>query len=245
VTEPGSSPNAFAVAAICWQNDRRESYGSQGPTIDGRIKPDIAGQSVVSSGTYGAFVSCPANADGVGGFNGTSAAAPHVGGAAALVKGANPTFTPNQIQAFLEGRSTDLGTAGKDNLFGVGKLLLGAAPVLPVVCTPRPAVTLQTAVTGGRLAVTVVTSAANNRLVSLAFGNGPRSPVNALLDLPDGRTGLTGTPTWTPTTRMTQSTFWVKRQAGGQVFVPFIVTDRCGTWPTFVGGGTGSTATGY
>jgi hypothetical protein len=118
----------MAVGAVCWQNNRLEDYSSRGPTIDGRIKPDIAGQSVVSSATYGAWLSCPANANGTGSvsFNGTSAAAPHVGGAAALVKGANPSFTASQIQAFLEGRALDLGAAGKDNSFGAGILSLGA-----------------------------------------------------------------------------------------------------------------------
>ena len=246
VTEPASSPHAIAVAAICWQNDRHETYSSQGPTIDGRVKPDIAGQSVVSSGSFGPWTSCPAGANGTGGFNGTSAAAPHVGGAAALVKGANPTFSPAQVQAFLEGRAIDLGPAGKDVLFGSGKLQLGAAPLPPVVCSPRPAVTLQTAVGGGRLAVTVLVSGANNRLVSLTFGNPPRLPINAFLDLPDGRVGLTGTPSWVAPNVTTNATFWVRRQApGAQVFVPFVVNDLCGGWQTFVGGGTGPSAAGY
>lgn len=241
VTEPGSSPDAFAAAAICWQNDRRESYSSQGPTIDGRIKPDIAGQSVVSSGSYGAFVACPSNSNGQGGFNGTSAAAPHVAGAAALVKGANPTFTPSQVQAFLEGRATDLGAAGKDNLFGIGKLLLGQAPAVPVNCTPRPVVTVTSVVSGGRLSVTASVAGQGNHVLSIAFGNGARQPTNALIDLPDGRTGLTGTPTWTGSGTETQTTFFVRRQAAGAITVPFVVTDRCGTWPTFVGGGTSAT----
>jgi subtilisin family serine protease len=245
LTFPGAISNVMSVAAICWQNDRLEDYSSQGPTPDGRLKPDIAGQSVVST-SFQTFTACPANSSGTGGFNGTSAAAPHVSGAAALVKGANPSFTPAQVQAFLEARAVDLGTAGKDPLFGSGKLQLGAAPDPPVTCAPRPAVTLQTAVSGGRLAVTVLVSGANNRLVNLAFGNVPRTPSNALLDLPDGRTGLTGTPSYTPPPGAAQTTFWVRRQVpGAPVFVPFIVNDLCGGWPTFVGGGTGPSAAGF
>jgi len=245
LTFPGAISNVMSVAAICWQNDRLEDYSSQGPTPDGRLKPDIAGQSVVST-SFQTFTACPAGSSGTGGFNGTSAAAPHVSGAAALVKGANPGFTPAQVQAFLEGRAIDLGTAGKDALFGSGKLQLGAVPTPPVACSPRPAVTVQTAIGGGRLAVTVVVSGANNRLVNIVFGNGPRVPTNALLDLPDGRVGLTGTPTWTATTTTTTTTFWVRRQTPGlTVTVPFVVNDLCGGWPTFVGGGTGPTAAGY
>jgi subtilisin family serine protease len=143
ITEPASSPNAFAAAAVCWQNSRLEDYSSRGPTIDGRIKPDIAGQSVVSSATYGPWTSCPADSIGTGNvsFNGTSAAAPHVAGAAALVKGAFPSFTASQIQAFLEGRAIDKGEPGKDNSFGAGVLALGAPSA---VTAPPPSAQCRT-----------------------------------------------------------------------------------------------------
>ena len=36
-----------------------------------------------------------------------------------------------QLRSFLESRAGELGTVGKDNLFGAGKLLLGAAPGEP------------------------------------------------------------------------------------------------------------------
>ena len=111
LTFPGGISSAMSVAAICWQNNRLEDYSSQGPTPDGRLKPDIAGQSVVTT-SFQTFTACPSTSSGTGGFNGTSAAAPHVSGAAALVKGANPGFTPAQVQAFLEGRGIDLGAGG-------------------------------------------------------------------------------------------------------------------------------------
>jgi len=241
ITDPGSSPSAFAVAAVCWQNNRLEDYSSRGPTIDGRIKPDIAGQSVVSSGTYGPWISCPANSIGVGNlsFNGTSAAAPHVAGAAALVKSAFSSFTADQLQNFLEQRALDLGSPGKDNDTGIGVLRLGT----PGDCSGRAPINVQTAVSGGRLSVTVSTTGAGNTLNSITFGNSPRSVTNALLDLPDGRTGLTGSPTLTLSNHPTSTTFFVRRQTAGQaVFVPFVVNDTagsgCGGWPTFVGGGT-------
>src|SRR5262249_19264529 len=106
VTEPGTAPPTMAVGAICWQNDALEPYSSQGPTIDGRTKPDIAAQESTSSATYGSFSAC-----GTSGFGGTSASAPHVAGAAALVKQANPSYGPAEIRSFLEGRATDLGAA--------------------------------------------------------------------------------------------------------------------------------------
>ncbi|MDO8672458.1 MAG: hypothetical protein Q7O66_13665, partial [Dehalococcoidia bacterium] len=48
--------------------------------------------------------------------------------AAALVKQAYPAYTPSQIQTYLEGRAIDAGAAGKDNIYGSGKLNLGNPP---------------------------------------------------------------------------------------------------------------------
>jgi subtilisin family serine protease len=121
VGDPGASPFAFTAGAICWQNNALEPYSGQGPTIDGRTKPDIAGQDSNSGATYGPFKGC-----GISGFTGTSASTPAVAGAAALVKEQNPTFTADQIQSFLQTNAQDLGTAGPDNQFGFGKLFVPA-----------------------------------------------------------------------------------------------------------------------
>jgi subtilisin family serine protease len=143
VTEPGSSSHALTVGAVCWQTSALEEFSSRGPTIDGRLKPDLAGPDWVSSFSYGRFGGC----GGETGFAGTSAATPHVAGAAALIKGANPSFGPNELQAYLEGHAIDLGLPGRDASFGAGKLSLGASPrpVLRTCVVPR--------LRGARLAV--------------------------------------------------------------------------------------------
>lgn len=229
-----SSPHSFAAAAICWQNSQLEPYSSRGPTIDGRVKPDVSGLDSVSSATYGEFGGC-----GASGFTGTSSAAPHVAGAAALVKAANPGFGPDQLQAFLEARAADLGQAGKDTLFGAGRLALGATPLLPIACSPRPPVRMNARVESGRLVVTAAVTDPANRLLSITFGANGRVPVGALLDLPDGRIGVSGATSYSAPDGATEATFAVRRASGGQpATVPLIVADRCGTWETFVGGGT-------
>jgi len=109
----------------------QESYSSEGPTngsggsaSGGITKPDIAAYANVNTQSYGL----------VNLFNGTSAATPHVAGAAALVLEANSSYTPTQIQSYLENNAIDMGSAGKDTVFGAGRLYLGSAPSTDGVC---------------------------------------------------------------------------------------------------------------
>ena len=117
------SPGAVTVAALDVVSPYpQETYSSEGPTNGpggteggGFIKPDISGFANVSTVSYGT----------VDKFNGTSAATPHVAGAAVLVQNANPAYTPDQIESFLTGRAIDMGTAGMDTVYGYGRLYLG------------------------------------------------------------------------------------------------------------------------
>jgi subtilisin family serine protease len=118
VADPATSPGVLAVGAVCWQSAAVEFYSSQGPTIDGRAKPELVAPDSVSSPVYGRSTGCGT------GFTGTSAAAPYVAGAAALVKQRYPSFGPAQIQAYLVRNAADLGPNGVDDAFGAGMLLL-------------------------------------------------------------------------------------------------------------------------
>jgi subtilisin family serine protease len=149
ILEPSISPNAMTVGAVHHSPSRCSRsicpdgrllfYSSQGPTKDGRIKPDIAAPTHVSTTAFGRFTGHGQNQNR--GFGGTSGATPHVAGAAALVKQAFPDFTPAQIQKFLEDRAEDSGAPGKDNLYGAGVLVLGQppAPPAPTITSIEPA----------------------------------------------------------------------------------------------------------
>jgi subtilisin family serine protease len=55
-------------------------------------------------------------------FGGTSAAAPMVSGAAALILSINPNLTRTQVENILFSTATDLGAPGRDDTYGHGKL---------------------------------------------------------------------------------------------------------------------------
>jgi hypothetical protein len=126
--EPAASTRVLTVGASCWANSLLEAFSSQGPTLDGRIKPDLTAPDGVSTATFGQSAGC---SDLGVGFFGTSAAAPEVAGAAALVKQANPAFGPSELQATLESSALDVATPGKDPFYGSGLLQLGNAPPVP------------------------------------------------------------------------------------------------------------------
>jgi hypothetical protein len=66
-------------------------------------------------------------AAGYGFSNGTSFAAPSLGGAAAVVQASRPTLTVQQLFEVLRRAGTDLGTGGRDDDSGFGLLNVGAA----------------------------------------------------------------------------------------------------------------------
>jgi len=114
---PADSPSAITAGASDWFDDVLHAYSSQGPTYDGRIKPDLTAPSGVSTVTYGPAVYHQA------GFFGTSASAPHVAGACGLFRGDTP-YSVSQVMTILRKRALDLGAVGPDNLYGYGRLNL-------------------------------------------------------------------------------------------------------------------------
>ncbi|MCC6647720.1 MAG: S8 family serine peptidase, partial [Polyangiaceae bacterium] len=125
LSSPSDAVGAVAVGAVDWSTDKLASYSSLGPTEDGRAKPEISAPSSVSSLVF------------KGTFSGTSAAAPHVAGAAALLWGRFPQYTRSEIVSVLLSRAKDLGPAGHDTMFGAGRLDLGDPAT---VAEPKPAV---------------------------------------------------------------------------------------------------------
>jgi subtilisin family serine protease len=111
---PADAQGAIAVGAIDesdWSTGPQEFFVSQGPTNDGRVKPDISGPDGVSNDVFGTFF-------------GTSASCAHVAGAASLILSRNQTCSAQDLMDVLTASAIDMGTTGKDNIYGYGRLNL-------------------------------------------------------------------------------------------------------------------------
>jgi subtilisin family serine protease len=71
-------------------------------------------------------------------WSGTSMACPHAAGVAALMLQKNPTLSPAGVDSIMELSSLDLGSVGKDNQFGTGRIdALAAVNLVPATQAPQ------------------------------------------------------------------------------------------------------------
>ena len=95
-----------------------EPYSSRGPTLDGRVKPDLVAANCAPTTIVDTFC-------------GTSESAPFVTGAAAQVLQAHPGLTPAQLAEWLRSRAIPLGSPAPNSTYGAGRLDLGPLPFGP------------------------------------------------------------------------------------------------------------------
>ena len=129
ITNPAESanPGLLAVGAVPFYDiNTIEPFSSQGPTPDGRTKPDIAGVDCAASVTYEHYIRRD-NGRGCW-FAGTSQASPHVAGLAALVRLRFPDFTAQQTATYLKNNAQARGGV-PNNTWGYGFAKLPATDV--------------------------------------------------------------------------------------------------------------------
>jgi hypothetical protein len=121
------NPALIAVGAIDPANGSTgiAFYSSQGPTNDGRIKPDVSAPSCVTSTVYSPMC-----------FNGTSAASPAAAGMAALLLGQGLALPGVPLAALVKHLVVDRGDPGPDNAYGVGEIRLPATAPAPAAAQP-------------------------------------------------------------------------------------------------------------
>ncbi len=107
---PGADAGVIAVAATD-STDTVAYYSNAGSYVD----VAAPGSSILST-----YPTAKGNSYAI--LSGTSMASPHVAAVAALLKSYSSTLTPDQVEQALESSATDLGTPGRDNDYGYGRI---------------------------------------------------------------------------------------------------------------------------
>lgn len=188
IIEPANGENVIAVGSYNSKSGpfstgalgSISTFSSLGPTRDGRTKPDLAapGSFLWSTRSFDApdtnyFGVVPGN-DNYAILAGTSMAAPHVAGIAALVWESNPSLTGAQMRARLK-HTADPPPGAPDNTWGHGKVNALRAVTESVASITAPAAALPGS---------VVTATSENS--SGAFGDPLTGYTWVLTPLPSG-----------------------------------------------------------
>jgi subtilisin family serine protease len=127
VVYPAAYPNAIAVAATN-SNDNHASFSSYGAEVD-LAAPGVGIYSTYWTRTGGSTYTS---------LSGTSMAAPHVAGVAALLASLPQFNTPDKIRLALEATALDLGPVCRDPYYGIG--LVQAFDAVELDPNSRPSV---------------------------------------------------------------------------------------------------------
>ena len=133
ISTPAAAANALTVGAMAdvgASGFYLADFSSRGPTLDGRVKPDVAapGADIRSAATN--------STTGFATASGTSMATPFVAGVALLMRDLNPLLTPAQVKQKIMDTAKDWGAPGADSDHGAGRLDAYAA--LAASTTPSP-----------------------------------------------------------------------------------------------------------
>jgi len=196
ITSPGVAPNVITVGAS-WKNDQIAFFTSRGPVEwDGRAiaKPDLVAPGVdicaarSNSGTWAGGGVCDAKGGRVV-ASGTSMAAAHVAGVAALLQEAGPSLSPAQVKGIMKGTATPLAIGESVLTQGAGRVDADAA--IAQVDAP-PVALLDPIPTDGELrSVTGRVEAPAGLLrwsLAVAAFRGPRTPESGWSTVAAGQT---------------------------------------------------------
>lgn len=150
-----ASPDTTAIITVgaTDSTDQRASWSAYGPIVD-LTAPGVSIWTTSAGGTYSTV-------------SGTSFSSPLTAGVVALMLSANPALQPSQVDSILAATADDLGTPGRDDSFGYGRVnayrAVSAAKAATTADSQAPTVTIATP-TGGTVSgiVSVGVNAADN-----------------------------------------------------------------------------------
>jgi|YelNatPaOPRAMG01_1025707.scaffolds.fasta_scaffold24307_1 hypothetical protein len=138
VGPPAAAEKVIAVGAVDRSMDIA-GFSSRGPTLDDRFKPDICAVGVSIMAGSLPYLKYPEIEWKIyRAVSGTSAAAPMIAGAAALLKQAHPDWSPEKVKAALLTRTVQR-EGGVNNDYGYG-----IADVFEALKGPKPTLTIYT-----------------------------------------------------------------------------------------------------
>jgi len=131
IDTPADATGALSVGAVNHSSDLFETFSSQGPTDDGRLKPEICGPDRTL--THQTALNPPAP----GTFPGTSASTPHVAGAAALLLDVNPDQTVDELKQKLIDNARFNASYSQNNLCGSDSIPRSGTVSLENILDPK------------------------------------------------------------------------------------------------------------
>jgi subtilisin family serine protease len=164
-----ANPASVLTVGATDRADAKTSWSNTGPIVD-LVAPGIDVYTTSRGGAWGWWW-------------GTSFSSPTVAGAAALVISARPDLVPSQVRDCIVATARDLGTPGRDDLYGAGLLDVGAAVARAVSLpadpppTPPPAPSMAVAITSPAAGASV-----SGTVYVLASVSGPVVRVTLLVD---------------------------------------------------------------
>ena len=112
---PANMTDVLTVGAVAWDTLELQEYSGWGPNMQGVLKPDVVAPDQITTSQWAGVSN-----------TGTSYAAPHVAGIAALMIGAMPDLTPAQVKQRLKDRASQADSP--DHRQGWGIVALGTLP---------------------------------------------------------------------------------------------------------------------
>jgi serine protease AprX len=153
---PGDAHHSSIIAVgATLSNDNICNFSSYGPTEwsvtgcsgkdynDYNYPPGLLKPEVCAPGSYIKSLAYDDTAGyaGPAGWSGTSMSCPHVSGTLALMLEKNPNLTPVEMDSILEATAVELGPAGRDSLYGAGRIdALAAVNATPSYGQPPDAI---------------------------------------------------------------------------------------------------------